>query len=143
MTAARDPVFQALRSGDAARIFRRHAVEDAFLFGSRATGKATTESDVDVAIRFAGTGDGASRLDRLAAVETDLKSLLEAPADFICLNDASPLLAFEAVVRGQSVYAPDPDRSFLHELLVRHRYEEYLHVQAIFIEALKRRLGVA
>lgn len=142
MAAARDPVLQALRSTAAADILRRHAVEDAYLFGSRARGKATTSSDVDVAVRFAGTGDGVSRLENLAAVEADLKPLLKVPADFICLNDASPLLAFEAVVRGQAVYTRDADQSFLYEVLVRHRYEEYLHVQAIFTEAMKRRLGV-
>jgi predicted nucleotidyltransferase len=118
-------------------------VEDAYLFGSRARGNATAESDVDIAIRFAGTGDVVSRLESLAAVEADLKPLLEAPVDFICLDDASPLLAFEAVVRGQSVYTSNVDRSFLYEVLVRHRYEEYLHVQEIFTESLKRRLGVS
>jgi predicted nucleotidyltransferase len=142
MTAACDRNLQALRSPAAARIFGRHAVEDAYLFGSRARDKATTESDVDIAIRFAGTGDVVSRLESLAAVEADLKPLLQAPGDFICLDDASPLLAFEAVVRGQSVYTSNADRSFLYEVLVRHRYEEYLHVQAIFTESLKRRLGV-
>lgn len=142
MAAAGDAVLQALRSTAAADILRRHDVEDAYLFGSRARGKATTASDVDVAVRFAGTGDGVSRLENLAAVEASLKPLLKVPADFICLNDASPLLAFEAVVRGQSVYTRDADQSFLYEVLVRHRYEEHLHAQAIFTEAMKRRLGV-
>jgi predicted nucleotidyltransferase len=143
MAIARDPVLAALRSSAAADILHRHGVADAFLFGSRARGSATPASDADVAIRFTHPGDAVSRLGRLAAVEAELKPLIAAPVDFICLNDASPLLAFEAVIRGETVYMRDRDHSFRHELLVRHRYEEYLHAQAIFTEAMKRRLGVS
>jgi predicted nucleotidyltransferase len=137
-----DPVLSILRSDPAREIFASHSVEDAFLFGSRARGSAQDSSDADVAVRFPKTGDAASRFAKLGAFEDDLKPLVGVPMDLVCLNDANPLLAFEAVVRGQTVYTRDRDQSFLYELLVRHRYEDYLHMQEIFTQALKRRLGL-
>jgi len=76
------------------------------------------------------------------ALEAELRPLVNVRMDLICLNDSNPLLAYEAVVRGLTVYTRDRDQTFLYELLVRHLYEEHLHVQAIFTEAMKRRLGV-
>ena len=148
MAPMKDPVLIVLCSDAVQGILRRHSVEDAYLFGSRARGSARVSSDADVAVRFPRGGDAASRFEKIVALERELKPLLGvsmdgASMDLVCLNDAPPLLAFEAVVRGQMVYARDRDSSFLYELLVRHQNEEHLHMQEIFTEAMKRRLGVS
>lgn len=142
MAPPMDPMLSILQSEPAIQAFLRHSIEDVYLFGSRARGSAQASSDADIAVRFPRTGDATSRFATIVALEADLSQLVQLPMDLVCLNDADPLLAFEAVVRGQTVYTRDKDQSFLYELLVRHRYEEHLHMQEIFTRALKRRLGV-
>lgn len=137
-----DPVLSTLRSAPVEEVLLRHGVEDAYLFGSRARGAAQPASDIDIAIRFPRAGDAATRFDKLVALEADLKPHLSVPMDLVCVNDVAPILAFEAVVRGITVYSRDQDQTFLYEVLVRHRYEDELHILEIFTEAMKRRLGV-
>lgn len=135
-------VLSLLRSDEAQGIFRRQGLEAVYLFGSHGQGCEDAASDIDIAVLFPGDGDAVYRFGRINALQQELKPLLPRALDLVSLNDADPLLAFEAVIRGKEVYARDEDRCFLYELLVRHRYEESCHIQDIFTRALKERLGV-
>ena len=60
----------------------------------------------------------------------------------LSLNDASPIVAFEAVIRGKNVYAADEEKLLLYELSLRHRFEESRHIQSFFTQALREKLGI-
>ncbi|MBI4601254.1 MAG: nucleotidyltransferase domain-containing protein [Planctomycetes bacterium] len=135
-------VFDVLSCSATRAIFDRSGAGAVYLFGSRATGRAGPSSDVDLGVLFPPGGDAGSRFDGLVALERELKPLLPVPLDLVSLLDADALLQFEAVVRGRLVYSRDEEAAFLHELRVRHGYEEFCHIQEIFTEAMKRRLGV-
>ena len=67
---------------------RRHGVVYAGLFGSQARGEATTESDVDVLVRF---GDRPSLLD-LVRIERRIEEVIGVPVDLVTENALSPHL---------------------------------------------------
>jgi predicted nucleotidyltransferase len=132
-----------LRSPAAQEIFQRHRLEAVYLFGSYADGRADAASDVDLAVLFPPDGSPTDRFDGTVALDLELKPLVGAPLEIVPLNDASPLLAFEAVIRGKTVYTRDEEECVLYELRLRHHYEEFYHIQDFFTQALKEKLGVA
>ncbi|MBM4046295.1 MAG: nucleotidyltransferase domain-containing protein [Planctomycetes bacterium] len=132
-----------LRSPAAQEIFRRHRLEAVYLFGSYADGRADAASDVDLAVLFPPEGRPIDRFDKTVALDQELKPLVGKPLEIVPLNDANPLLAFEAVIRGKTVYARDEDECILYELRLRHHYEEFCHIQDFFTQAMKEKLGIA
>ena len=96
-------------------------VVSAYLFGSRARGRAHRESDVDVAILL----DPAARLDdaerfevRLALTGALIGRLHCNDVDLVLLNEAPPLLARRIVTDGRRVHCADPDadRRFVRQV---------------------------
>jgi len=114
-------------------------VRAALLFGSRATGRARPDSDVDVAVLL--SPDAAkSGKDVLERVLSALASGLAADRlDVVILNAAPPALAFQILKHG--VVAFERDRRDLHRLRVRvyDVHADYAHVERFFREAVKRR----
>ncbi|MBI5701306.1 DUF86 domain-containing protein [Candidatus Saganbacteria bacterium] len=74
----------------------------AFLFGSQATGKTTSESDIDVAVWFSKNVE-LNEIDRLWL---EIESLLHNNVDLIILNQANPNTAW-AAMRGITLKITD------------------------------------
>jgi predicted nucleotidyltransferase len=87
-----------------------------YLFGSRARGSATEESDVDVAVLFA---PPVSLRERMV-LEQALVERLGRAVDLVDLGRASPFLALD-VLRGERVFCADLDRGDEFELYVLRR----------------------
>ena len=115
-------------------------VQAAFLFGSRAVGRAREDSDIDVAVLLAGgVADEEPR--------TRLRTLLEALAaelaadrlDLVILNEAPPALAFQVLKYG--VLAMDRDPVPLHRFRVRvySEHADFEPVERFFREVTRRR----
>ena len=69
-------------------------VSSAWLFGSRVSGGARPDSDVDIAILV----NSPLTVDELVSLSSELSwELREDHVDLVVLNDASPILAFEAI----------------------------------------------
>lgn len=87
----------------------REGVVAALLFGSRATGKATAASDVDLAVWLDPALDGDARLD-LRLVLLGEASAATAPdeVDLVVMNDAPPLLQQRARETGRMLLERDP-----------------------------------
>ncbi|MCX7681170.1 MAG: nucleotidyltransferase domain-containing protein [Anaerolineae bacterium] len=88
-----------------ARIFVRHGVVLAYLFGSQAEGKAGPLSDVDIAVLL---GPQVPE-ERWTQVQIDLVNDLislfhRADVDVAILNRATPLFAYQVVRFGQVLY---------------------------------------
>lgn len=79
-------------------------VELAVLFGSRASGRATSASDVDLGLRFAPDASSAQR----QSLSNVLERALGAPLDLIDLDEAPPLLRMELARSGVVVKEAKP-----------------------------------
>ena len=135
-----EDVLSVLRGEEAQRIFRDHRLTAAYLFGSHVQGCADSRSDIDIAVLFGPGGDAGRRFDETTSIQLELKPLLGTPLDIVSLNDANALVAFEAVCRGKEVSSSGGDEQILYELRLRHRYEEFRHIQDIFTQALRDKL---
>ena len=118
-----------------AEICRRYAVDDLYVFGSRAAEIAAwvrqksglpsqPESDVDIGVL---PGEGPvwtpeKRVNLTMALE-DLFQAVR--VDLVLLPEADPFLALD-IVRGELLYAADPDRQARYELFVLRRAGDLL-----------------
>jgi predicted nucleotidyltransferase len=87
-----------------------------YLFGSRATGEARPESDVDLAVLFTEPVG----LDGLVALENRFEERLGKAVDLVNLGRCDPFLALEAI-RGERLYCADPLRCDEFDLYVLRR----------------------
>ena len=88
-------------------IVKRAGVDLFVLFGSRARGQATADSDWDLAYRVAKEIGEAFDPDALLA---DLVGALKSDRiDLVDLNRGSALLRFRIAAEGKPVYQADPD----------------------------------
>lgn len=124
--AARAPQCEAMEERDVEPLLRAVAgaaeslpeVQAAFLFGSQASGRSRSDSDVDVAILLdpaSARRDPRTRLRR--AVEALAARIAADRLDVVVLNDAPPALAFQVLKRGRLAF--ERDRSALHRFRVR------------------------
>ena len=117
-------------------------VQAALLFGSRATGRARPDSDIDVAVLLepatAATEDPRSLLRRLLeALATELSA---DRTDLVILNDAPPALAFQVLKYGVPAFEREP--LALHRFRVRTygKHADYAPVESFFREVTRRRV---
>jgi len=113
-------------------------VQAALLFGSRATGKAGPDSDVDVAVLLSqDCSAGGVELRRLVGALTD--EVAADRLDVVILNGAPHALAFQVLKYG--VVAFERDARPLHRFRVRTygAHADYEPVERFFREVTKRR----
>lgn len=103
------------------------AVRVAYLFGSRAAGRARPQSDLDLAVRFDAGLDGRGReLARRAVVArlTDALGALGEKTDVVDLDLADSAVGFRAIRDGRCVLARDRAERVLLEARVARRYDD-------------------
>jgi len=111
---------------------RFRQVRAVYLFGSTATGKTGKLSDIDVAVLLKKMPDA----EGLLALKLDLISEFSGVfgsnrIDFVLLNDAAPLLAFEVISKGQLVYGKRADVAGFEANIstqyhdIRYYYDKY------------------
>ena len=74
-------------------LFAEAGVQFSYLFGSRARGRATPTSDVDIAVRFVPSMTRRQRQDELLRLGVALELRLEFPVDLVDLDEAPFRLA--------------------------------------------------
>ena len=93
------------------------------LFGSQATGRANTYSDIDLAIWPAETLSTTTRLRWVS----ELEILLETEISLVIVSaDLDPVLGIEIYRHGQLVYEREPELWFHHRLQLWHSYNDHL-----------------
>lgn len=124
-------------------LLKSNGVYEAYLFGSRARGEATDQSDWDLGVRFSEPLGGLEAHSRLAILEIKLKALLGKPVDIVDLRDAQITLLYEVVWKGQCLFTDSEERRIENELAVRRQFEDYQAIQSFYTRALKERLSNA
>ena len=122
------------------------AVVSAYVFGSRADGRAHSESDVDIGILMDRLllPSRKERFDASLRLGTELQAMLAtAEVDLVILNDAPPLIARRIVTEGLRVFCSDRelDHAFVRDVQLRAAdLQPYLErMQKIKLEALRPR----
>ncbi len=120
-----------------ANVFRRYAdIQAVYLFGSQATGKTHSESDIDLAIVPRSPALRAQKLDIL----TDLVSAGFDEVSLVFLDTKDVALKFAAVRLNRVIYQTDDfDRGETYSRILREYWDfrPYLRAQN---DALKRRI---
>jgi len=120
----------------------RPEVLEGYVFGSRARGTATPESDIDIAVRIDRVLAPAGPYGYTAGLSAALGSALERrDVDVVVLNDAPPLLYHRVIATGVRVFSRDLRASTTREGLALSRYCDYLPQLRRIDAALSARLA--
>lgn len=120
-----------------AKFFRQYPeIQAVYIFGSVASGKTHSGSDLDLAILCRGESLREKKLELL----TELARLGFCNVDLILLNSADIILQYEAIRQNRLIYSTEEfDRGAVYSKIVRLYldFQPYLQVQR---QAYKRRL---
>jgi predicted nucleotidyltransferase len=111
----------------------------AYLFGSRATGRARAESDVDVAVLL-NEEDGFARFERRLQMMVEVSDVCGREADVIVLNDAPPLLQHQVLKHGRLLYERDRRARIEFEIRAGKIYADLEPMRRFFRQALFREI---
>jgi hypothetical protein len=112
----------------------------AFLFGSYAQGKATSLSDVDIALLLSSEMPRDKYLHyQLRYSNLVSKILRDNRVDVVILNTASPLLAHEAI-KGRILFERSPEARVNYVVDVQRRFLDLKSFYAIDFAYMHRRL---
>ena len=100
------------------------AVASAYLFGSRAEGRAHRESDIDIGVLMNREvlPTRKQRFEASLLLGTRLGAALSTErVDLVVLNDAPPLIARRIVVDGRRIFCrePETDHAFVRDVQLR------------------------
>lgn len=100
-------------------------VATVYLFGSRARGTATAESDVDLALLYLGATPQ-TLLDQPFEAQEELSHTLGAPVQIVVLNTAPVDLVHRVLRDGQILLESDRSARIAFEVDARNRYFDLL-----------------
>jgi predicted nucleotidyltransferase len=92
----------------------------AWAFGSARDGTVLTGSDIDIAVLLESSPSMDERIELLARLQTAMQF---EEIDLVVLNDANPILRFEAI-SGRSLFCRDPSRCATFASLTAREYED-------------------
>lgn len=117
----------------------RGEIQEAYLFGSRASGRAQAHSDIDVAVRVdAGALHRGPWYGYAAELTAHLMAALGSnDVDVVILNGAPPVLYHRVLRDGRRILSRDPRATAAHEGYALSRYCDY-RPQLAKIEAARR-----
>lgn len=111
-----------------AEMFGRHHVVIAYLFGSRAEGRARPGSDHDVAVLFR---EPPSLMDATQRLGSDLAAVLGTQVDIVDLDAGTLELRGKVAMDGQLLFSVDEVRRVRFEVDARMRWIEFQPVLAM------------
>jgi predicted nucleotidyltransferase len=122
-------------------LFRQRPVQLAYLFGSQATGYTHADSDVDIAVLL---NDGLTAderfAERLALIGALSQVLRTDTVDVVILNEASPLLAYEALHHGVLLYCAEENTRVEFQVRTLHAYEDTAPLRHLLAAAMAERV---
>lgn len=135
-------VFETLINQQCQKIFKKHGVVLAYLFGSYARGTAGPMSDADVAILFARKDNGSRTFDFSRDLEKIFGTTEVDIVDIGTINN--PLLRHEIAFGGKVVFSSDDSAyRFPFERRAVREYEDTRHLRKVQFGMLKERLSRA
>lgn len=115
----------------------RWGLDALWLIGSRATGRARADSDLDVAALFRVR----PAAEELLALQGELEIVAHMPVDVVDLDRASPILAMQVLRFGKLLVDANPRRRFDFVAHVPGRYDDLKRVREPIERALLKRVN--
>jgi len=107
-------------------VFSRYGeVVVAYLFGSRARGDFTAESDVDLAVLLSESFEDPYDLVRLVGQLATALGVKDEKINLVVLNDASLELAHKVISEGKAIFERDSERKVEFEVRVLKSYMDF------------------
>jgi predicted nucleotidyltransferase len=122
ITLLQAPIFESLYERIADFGMKHGQIVAIYVFGSIATGKGRSGSDIDIAIMVRGSIGGKERVQ----IETSLSNLMNRDVDLVIFGDASPLLKHQILKCGHLVFESDPKERVRQEVAARREYFDSL-----------------
>lgn len=108
------------------KIFEKHKVSFAYLFGSQAENRAIKSSDFDFAV-YINSESKTKRFQNRLSLLQKLGEILPRPADVVVLNDThSTTLRYSIVSEGKLIYEKNEGKRLDFELFTMNEYEEFV-----------------
>ena len=105
------------------KVFRRHHVSFAYLFGSKAKGTATSRSDRDIAVHFSSKMKIKDRLKSRLRLWSSLSDVWPGETvDLVDLEEAPLLLRFNAIKDGKLLYCADDKKRIWFDVPTMKEY---------------------
>ena len=136
-------IFNAKQAKELAKIFKKYRVVFAYLFGSRATGKAIASSDYDFAVMLPAGLDFKKTFDiRCKIISEIAKVLKNEKVEAVVLNDLKSILfKFVIIQEGRVMHEADHAARVMFELKTVNEYHDFAPFIEKYNEAyLKREL---
>jgi len=122
-------------------LFQQHPVHLAYLFGSQATRRTHSSSDVDVAVLLDESLTPDERFAERLRLLGDLSRIFGTDdMDLVILNEAPPLLAYETLRHGILLYCADAQTRIEFQVHTLRAYEDTMPLRRILSEAMAARL---
>jgi len=94
----------------------------AYLFGSQVSGKATSLSDIDLAVYLDEVVSKDKRFDLRLKLSSELSAILRKRVDLVVINDAPVGLCYEAIKHGSVIFCKDRPLRIETEIRILSRY---------------------
>lgn len=107
-----------------------------YLFGSQATGKATADSDIDLAVLV----KERTEYDYRLRVMSDLEALLKAKLDVLVLNQCGILMQRQVLKHGIVLHEGDRSGRIAFEIRSRKMYFDFLPAHRLYVRRMEERL---
>jgi hypothetical protein len=118
---------------------KRREIAAAYVFGSVATGRTRTDSDVDVAVLLARPLSVRGAFSYRLKLIADMGSALHrSDVDLVLLNDASPLLAHRVLSKGRLVFERSRSARVRFHVQTANRYADVVPMYETQIRYVKR-----
>ncbi len=122
-------------------LFQQHPVRLAYLFGSQATRRMHSSSDIDVAVLLDKSLTSDERFTEWLRLLGDLSCIFGTDhVDLVMLNEAPPLLAYETLRHGILLYCADAQTRIEFQVCTLRAYEDTMPLRRILSEAMVARL---
>ena len=109
-----------------------------YVYGSYATERQTSESDLDIAIYSKTLIDPV----KLYEIAQEIASSINTDVDLIDLKDTSDILAFQIINEGKRVYCTDEDQLNMLENTIDSKYIRLSETIEPIVEDIKKRKKV-
>ena len=115
-------------------VFKKHHINEIYLFGSYARGTQNAESDIDIAIK---PNTNISK-KQIFYLSQELEEKIKTEVDLINLDDINDSFRYEILINGKTIYCRDELKFELYKLDMYREYLELNESRQIIIDRIKK-----
>lgn len=116
----------------------KYNIKFAYIFGSQATGKASKNSDVDIAVYFGKSYEAMEEVFIRGDIIEEGKAFFKKDIDVVSLNNASLLMKYEIIHDG--IVIKDDDERTNFESLALREYFDFKYYSDIYDDAVIKKI---